>query len=288
MSDAASKPRKPLRAHLISPAPLAAGLGLLAAGAENAGAAPPNFDVVIAAGNQFQFALDPATKTPGSIPLGSGETVIYPLSPRSAAHGAYEFTTSGEIFYALNPCGAIPAPGATDSLLYATNSANTFAQVTFIAPAVADSYSTLEGVGISFDVESNDNLPDVPNATSVLSLSTYTNPAHGTLTHIANGQFQYAPNPGFVGTDTFTYTLNTGLTCSPPAIASPPLQAPAGTKPPGASTQAVAQATIDPATATVTIQVGGQAASAPATNAVGLGLLASLLAWLGLRRRRET
>jgi hypothetical protein len=43
------------------------------------------------------------------------------------------------------------------------------------------------------------------------------NPAHGTLVFNPDGSITYAPNPGFVGTDSFTYESNDGFFNSSPA-----------------------------------------------------------------------
>src|SRR5205085_78424 len=43
-----------------------------------------------------------------------------------------------------------------------------------------------------------------------LTAAHYTAPVHGTLAGAANGGFVYTPNPGFTGTDTFTYRANDG------------------------------------------------------------------------------
>jgi VCBS repeat-containing protein len=82
--------------------------------------------------------------------------------------------------------------------------------------ATDDSYST------AHDVE-----PDVPadgvlaNDDDVdgdgLNAMAGDDPAHGTLTRHADGHFEYVPNPGFVGDDTFTYVASDGVLSSAPA-----------------------------------------------------------------------
>ena len=42
-------------------------------------------------------------------------------------------------------------------------------------------------------------------------------PANGTLTLNPDGSFVYVPNPGFAGTDSFSYQANDGATNSNPA-----------------------------------------------------------------------
>ena len=78
-----------------------------------------------------------------------------------------------------------------------------------IVDAIDDSIATLEDTPIAIDILSNDN--DIPT----LGTLTATNPANGTIT-IDNGgtpndpsddSITYTPDPGYLGTDTFIYTL---------------------------------------------------------------------------------
>jgi VCBS repeat-containing protein len=49
-----------------------------------------------------------------------------------------------------------------------------------------------------------------PNAGTTLTATLVTNPAHGTVVLNPDGSFSYAPAPGFIGTDSFTYQANDG------------------------------------------------------------------------------
>lgn len=75
-------------------------------------------------------------------------------------------------------------------------------------PPVAnpDSITVTEGdpVGVTFDVLANDTDVD---AGETLALSSYDGSAisNGTLTQIGGGAFNYLPDPGFSGTETFSY-----------------------------------------------------------------------------------
>ncbi|MEM1446387.1 MAG: PQQ-dependent sugar dehydrogenase [Planctomycetota bacterium] len=75
------------------------------------------------------------------------------------------------------------------------------------APVAADdSASVTEGLGpIFINALANDTDPDGDD----LNLTNVTPPADGTAT-INGGQLQYTPAPGFVGTDTFGYTISDG------------------------------------------------------------------------------
>lgn len=71
--------------------------------------------------------------------------------------------------------------------------------------AQADSASTTEGVAVSIRVLANDSDADA----DVLTVSAVTAPAHGTAVTSGNA-ILYTPAPGFVGTDTFAYTVSDG------------------------------------------------------------------------------
>ena len=49
-----------------------------------------------------------------------------------------------------------------------------------------------------------------PNAGTTLTATLVSNPAHGTVVFNPDGSFSYAPAPGFIGTDSFTYQANDG------------------------------------------------------------------------------
>jgi HD-GYP domain-containing protein (c-di-GMP phosphodiesterase class II) len=77
--------------------------------------------------------------------------------------------------------------------------------------AVADSATVAEddSAGVTVDVLANDIDPD---AGAVLSLASYDDStiADGTVVHNGGGSFTYVPDPGFFGSDTFSYTVSDG------------------------------------------------------------------------------
>jgi hypothetical protein len=74
------------------------------------------------------------------------------------------------------------------------------------APTAAnDSATTPAGVAVTIDVLANDSDPDG----DALSITTVTPPTNGTAT-VENGRVVYTPNTGFVGSDSFTYTITDG------------------------------------------------------------------------------
>lgn len=68
-----------------------------------------------------------------------------------------------------------------------------------------DNFSTAFETNVSGNVLTNDTDPDGDNFT----ITEWTVPSHGTFQTEpqANGDFEYIPNPGFTGTDSFTYTI---------------------------------------------------------------------------------
>ncbi|MCH8040993.1 MAG: tandem-95 repeat protein [Nitrospinae bacterium] len=76
-----------------------------------------------------------------------------------------------------------------------------------------DAYSGNEGTVLTVGapgVLSNDSDPENDPLTAVLG----TGPTNGTLTLQSDGSFTYTPNPGFSGTDSFTYQADDGQTLS--------------------------------------------------------------------------
>ena len=69
-----------------------------------------------------------------------------------------------------------------------------------------DSASTSPGVPVQINVLSNDSDPDA----DTLSVSAFTQGAHGSVTCVPGGSCTYTPAAGFSGVDTFTYTASDG------------------------------------------------------------------------------
>ncbi|WP_456402850.1 Ig-like domain-containing protein, partial [Hydrogenimonas sp.] len=68
--------------------------------------------------------------------------------------------------------------------------------------AVDDSATTWEQTAATIDVLANDSDPDG----DVLAILSLTQPAHGSAT-ISGNSIVYTPQPGFIGSDTFSYTV---------------------------------------------------------------------------------
>jgi hypothetical protein len=71
--------------------------------------------------------------------------------------------------------------------------------------AVEDTATTDEGASVTIDVLDNDTDPD----NDPLNIADVTQPDNGSTSE-QNGEIEYQPNDGFVGTDSFTYTVADG------------------------------------------------------------------------------
>lgn len=80
--------------------------------------------------------------------------------------------------------------------------------LTFPAPPVAvdDNYTTLAGFPVGGNIIENDDPMDG------VTITILTEPTNGTVTVDENGEMVYTPNPGFAGTDTYTYEI-CSVTC---------------------------------------------------------------------------
>ena len=76
--------------------------------------------------------------------------------------------------------------------------------VTPVPDIVPDTSTTERDTPVRIPVLGNDNFEGPPRVTGT------TPPANGTVTINPDGSITYMPNPGFVGTDTFTYTVTSG------------------------------------------------------------------------------
>ncbi|MEO3761589.1 Ig-like domain-containing protein, partial [Mycobacterium sp. B14F4] len=73
--------------------------------------------------------------------------------------------------------------------------------------AVVDAVTTVEDTGVTIPVLTNDTDADLGAGTE-LTVTDYTQPAHGTVALNPTGTFTYTPDANYNGTDTFTYTVS--------------------------------------------------------------------------------
>jgi VCBS repeat-containing protein len=140
-----------------------------------------------------------------------GNTLTYALVANSAVGGSVSInsTTGAYSFTAANNFNGTASFRFTASDGSLTSSPTpvtiTIAAVNDAPVAVADSGSTNEGTPVLLNVLANDS--DVDG--DPLTISAVGQAANGTV-QILNGQVRYAPNAGFVGQDSFAYTISDG------------------------------------------------------------------------------
>lgn len=122
-------------------------------------------------------------------------------------------TTASPFSYVWSsvPAGtySLTARAYDDQGLVSASSPVKFSVTTVTQAPVArdDSVALDEGTSATIDVLSNDSDPDSgPNALRIQNVGS---PANGS-TSIAEDRVIYTPNPGFFGTDTFSYTITDG------------------------------------------------------------------------------
>ncbi len=76
--------------------------------------------------------------------------------------------------------------------------------------AVNDTYTCTGNVGINVPAASGVKSNDFDDNLAIATLSVTTPPTNGTVALNNDGSFNYSPNAGFTGTETFTYTLTDG------------------------------------------------------------------------------
>ena len=159
-------------------------------------------DIPVLANDTDDGVLDPATVTVGTAPTNGTTTVdggtgIITYTPNPGFSGTDSFTYT-----------------VADTVGFVSNEATVTVTTGNGTPvAVNDGYSADEGATLTIaapGVLSNDSDPNNDPLTAVLN----TMPAHGTLTLQPDGSLTYTPNPGFSGTDSFTYQADDGQTLS--------------------------------------------------------------------------
>ncbi len=103
--------------------------------------------------------------------------------------------------------GALPQVTYTvsDGLIHGDSTTTLDLSVTPVVDATADSASTHAGTPVTIDVLANDTFSNSDKA-----ITATTDGQHGTVA-MQNGQLVYTPSDaGYVGTDTFTYTVTSG------------------------------------------------------------------------------
>jgi VCBS repeat-containing protein len=97
--------------------------------------------------------------------------------------------------------------GLTDTIAHTPITTQLPLNITPVADIVPDSETAITGHSIGFNVLANDTFNNPGRY-----VSSYTSPAHGTVSVDAQGNAIYNPTTGFSGTDTFDYTVTSNGT----------------------------------------------------------------------------
>ena len=184
----------------------------------------------------------------GTIADGASVTITFPV------------TVSPNPTSPLSAQGTVTATGLTalrtDDPGVAGNANPTLTPVVEnVAPtAVDDAYAVVGGTTLTVaapGVLTNDTDPDGPPLTAVSPVG----PAHGTLTLHPTGAFEYTPDAGYTGPDSFTYRASDSFAQSAPAtvtitVSAPPPPPPPPPPPRRATARATAAAAGEPAPTT--------------------------------------
>jgi Big-like domain-containing protein/concanavalin A-like lectin/glucanase superfamily protein/cellulase (glycosyl hydrolase family 5) len=206
------------------------------------GTAPPPVNSAAVALNDWAWTYEDTPKDKNvlsndSDPDGDTLTVTSVADP---AKGSATNNGDGTVTYTPD-LGFV----GTDSFLYtisdgkgSTDTATITIQVREVttttnnAPnAVDDSATTTKDTAKTTSVLSNDNDPDG----DTLTVTSVTNPPHGTATKNAAGTITYMPDAGYVGADTYQYTISDGLATDTATVTvsvsdtAPPPPPPTGT-----------------------------------------------------------
>jgi hypothetical protein len=181
------------------------------------GIAPPPVNSAAVALNDWTWTYEGTTKDKNilandSDPDGDSLTVTSVANPPK---GSATNNGDGTVTYT-------PDPGfvGTDSFLYTvsdskggSDSATITVQVREVAGttnnppnAADDSATTIKGKAVTTSVLANDSDPDGDS----LTVTSVTNPSHGTATKNSLGAITYTPDAGYVGSDTYQYTISDG------------------------------------------------------------------------------
>lgn len=172
--------------------------------------------------------------------ITNGNVVTSPLGLASAVYGAGWTTVDNKLYFGQNTNGVIyeitnytsgspsfSAAFAGQGGLVGNDGAACSQAFSVIVPiaAINDSASTTVNTPISISAINGLLQNDAPDDAEVQS---YTQPSHGTVVVQTDGSYVYTPDPGFVGTDTFTYTIvnsvnETATATATITIAAPPV-----------------------------------------------------------------
>jgi hypothetical protein len=156
------------------------------------------------------FGTTPAT----SVTILS-DTQVRAVAPAHAAGTVDVFVRSGSMQPNTNGQQVFFGYGTSAASAASKFTYDTGGQTPTNPTAAADSYSVVHDRVLTVSAGSGVLANDTSNpAGRPLTAALVAGPAHGTLTLNSNGSFNYTPNLGYVGSDTFTYTANDGALAS--------------------------------------------------------------------------
>ncbi|WKW45969.1 Ig-like domain-containing protein [Myroides sp. JBRI-B21084] len=148
------------------------------------------------------------TVTPSTTTTAEGTLVLN-------ANGTYTFTPAagftGTFVHTYTVCDSGTPQACDTATLTIEVMPNPFTGPNDVV-ANNDTATTEEGQPVTINVKANDF---DPNGDTVGTPTVVTQPANGTVTVNPDGTITYTPNPGFEGTDTFTYTVCDDATPTP-------------------------------------------------------------------------
>ncbi len=149
-----------------------------------------------------------------------GDTLAFTVAS-SPAHGSVSVTNPSTGAFSYTPASGYA--GSDTFTFMATDPGGLASNIATVSVTIADTPPT--AIGASFSTPSNQTLSgqlqgNANDTGQTLIFSTAQNPAHGSVTVNANGQFSYVPATGYVGSDSFSFIVNDGYLNSTPATAS--------------------------------------------------------------------
>jgi hypothetical protein len=153
--------------------------------------------------------------TPGNVDVLVGDTdidggTLVVTGHTAPAHGSVTCTAVGICTYA--PTANYNGPDSFDYTVGDGNGGTDTGHVSItVTPvndppnAVDDSFTTAQDTAKGVNVFGNDSDPDSP-----FMLTGTTQPAHGSVFCTIAGDCTYTPNAGYIGSDSFTYTIGDG------------------------------------------------------------------------------
>ncbi|MCB1264615.1 MAG: cadherin-like domain-containing protein [Mycobacterium sp.] len=161
---------------------------------------PAHGTVVIDSGGGYTYAPDPEFARAG----GTDQ-----FSVTIDAGSAYRLSgPAGVVQTLLHTLAQLIGLSGPDSLVVMVTAS--VAGINRRPTAVADAFTTSEGVPVTGNLLANDTDPDADPLTASLEA----NATHGTVTLDRDGGFTYTPEQNFSGTDGFTYTVSDGIAVS--------------------------------------------------------------------------